>query len=203
MTDGPQGPNQRPNADRPTAPLAASVANGEHGVRLKEPVRFTTASLETEFPSPFGCAIYDERDGALVTEAYDTVMAMCDPTNHAEINAIRAATRRLRRLSLRGCTLYSTYELCPMCMSACIWAEVETVVFGASTMGDANRYWLQASDMSPQELVSRMRIEPRCRIIPHVERHLCQELFIRCDEVRIKRGLKLPPHRIGGYETCV
>jgi tRNA(Arg) A34 adenosine deaminase TadA len=165
---------------------------------MKELVQFTASSLETVFPSPFGCAIYDERDGALVAQAYDTVMEMCDPTNHAEINAIRAATRRLRRLSLRGCTLYSTCEPCPMCMSACIWAEIDTVVFGASTMEDANRYWPQASDVSPQELASRMRIEPRCRIVPDVERPLCRELFIRCDEVRIERGLKLPPHRTGG-----
>jgi hypothetical protein len=80
-------------------------------------------------------------------------------------------------------------------MSACIWAEVDTVVFGASTMQDADRYWPQASDMSPQELVSRMRIEPRCQLIPHVERSLCQQLFLQCDQMRRQRGLSLPPHR--------
>jgi tRNA(Arg) A34 adenosine deaminase TadA len=169
--------------------------NDQHEARLKELVQFTATSLETGFPSPFGSAIYDERTGALVASAYDTVMQQCDPTNHAEINAIRAATRKLQRLSLRGCTLYSTCEPCPMCMSACIWAEIDTVVFGASTMQDADRYWPQASDLSPQELVSRMRIEPRCRVICHVERPLCQELFVRCDEVRKQRGLTLPPNR--------
>ncbi len=171
------------------------TTNDQHSLRLKKLVEFTALSLETDFPSPFGCAIYDERNGALLAQAYDTVMEMCDPTNHAEMNAIREATRKLKLLSLRGCTLYSTCEPCPMCMSACIWAEVDTVVFGASTMEDANRYWPQASDMSPQDLISRMRIEPRCKLIPHVERSLCQELFMRCDEVRRQRGLKLPPHR--------
>src|SRR5262249_56024538 len=116
--------NQRRKADRPRAPQAAWATDGQHGVRLKGLVQFTASSLETDFPSPFGCAIYDERGGALVAQAYDTVMEMCDPTNHAEINALRAATRRLRRLSLRGCTLYSTCEPCPMCMSPCIWPEV-------------------------------------------------------------------------------
>ena len=82
-----------------------------------------------------------------------------------------------------------------MCMSACIWAEVDTVVFGASTLEDADRYWPQASDISPQELVARMRIEPRCQLIPHVARSLCQDLFLRCDAVRRERGLILPPHR--------
>ena len=128
-------------------------------------------------------------------QAYDTVMKMCDPTNHAEINAIRDAARELQRLSLRGCTLYSTCEPCPMCISACIWAEIDTVVFGASTLEDANLYWPQASDLPPQELVAHMLLEPRCRLIPHVGRSLCRNLFTRCDEVRKERGLQLPPHR--------
>jgi tRNA(Arg) A34 adenosine deaminase TadA len=158
-------------------------------------VQFTASSLETAFPSPFGSAVYDEPSGALVAQAYDTVIKTSDPTCHAEVNAIREATRKLGRLSLRGCTLYSTCEPCPMCMSACIWAEVDTVVYGPSTMEDANRYWPQASDLSPQELVAHMLIEPKCRIVPDVERSLCQELFMRCDEVRTQRGLELPPHR--------
>ncbi len=169
--------------------------NEPHSKRMIELVQFTASSLETDFPSPFGSAIYDELSGVLLANAYDTVMELCDPTNHAEVNVIRAATRQLQRLSLRGCTLYSTCEPCPMCMSACIWAEIDPVVVGASTVEDADRYWPQASDISPQELVARMRIEPRCRLIPHVERSLCQGLFVRCDEVRKYRGLILPPHR--------
>jgi hypothetical protein len=80
-------------------------------------------------------------------------------------------------------------------MSACIWAEVDTVVFGASTLDDADRYWPQASDVSPQDLVSRMRIEPKCQLVRHVERSLCQQLFMQCDDVRKRRHLSLPPHR--------
>ena len=55
---------------------------------MKALVAFSASSFDTEFPSPFGSAIYDERSGVLVAQAYDTVMKMCDPTNHAEINAI-------------------------------------------------------------------------------------------------------------------
>ena len=111
------------------------------------------------------------------------------------MNAIREATRKLKSLSLEGCTLYSTCEPCPMCMSACIWAEIATVVYGASTLDDADRYWPQASSISPDELVSYMRHEPRCHVIPNVERALCQDLFARYDEARRSRGLPLPPHR--------
>ena len=174
-----------------------ATGNGQHHKRMKALAAFSASTFDTEFPSPFGSAIYDERTGVLVAQAYDTVMKMCDPTNHAEINAIRDAAREFQRLSLRGCTLYSTCEPCPMCISACIWAEIDTVVFGASTLEDANLYWPQASDLPPQELVAHMLLEPRCRLIPHVGRSLCRNLFTRCDEVRKERGLQLPPHRPG------
>lgn len=130
-----------------------------------------------------------------MAQAVDTVLRACDPTNHAEVNAIRGATQQLRRLSLRGCTLYSTCEPCPMCMSACVWAEVDTVVFGASSLEDADDYWPQASDLSAVEIASHILREPKCRVVPFLERDLCRELFVRCDEVRRQRGLDLPPNR--------
>lgn len=173
------------------------TSSDQHTERMKALVAFSASSFDTEFPSPFGSAIYDERSGVLVAQACDTVMKMCDPTGHAEINAIRDAARELQWLSLRGCTLYSTCEPCPMCMSACIWAEIDTVVFGVSTFEDANLYWPQASDLPPQALLAHMLLEPRCRLIPHVGRYLCRDLFKRCDAVRKERGLPLPPHRDG------
>lgn len=166
-----------------------------HSERMQALVKFTASSFGTPHPSPFGSAIYDSASDSLVAQACDTVIRECDPTNHAEINAIRGATKYLGRLSLRGCVLYSTCEPCPMCMSACIWAEIDQVVFGASTLEDADRYWPQASDVSPQELASRMRRMPKCGVVPHIERPLCQQLFHKCDELRKSNQLELPPHR--------
>lgn len=165
-----------------------------HRARMQALAAYTATSFDTPHPSPFGCAIYDAA-GTLLAQAVDTVLAQTDPTSHAEINAIRAATRQLRALSLRGGTLYSTCEPCPMCMSAAIWAEIDTIVYGAATLADADRYWPQPSDLAPQELAARMRIEPRCLVIPHIERALCQDLFLRCDAARTQRGLALPPRR--------
>ena len=173
----------------------ATHIDNYHAERMKALVEFTAGSFGTEHPSPFGSAVYESHSGRLVSEAYDTVLRECDPTNHAEVNAIRMATRAMQRLSLRGCILYSTCEPCPMCMSACIWAEIDIVVYGASTMEDANRYWPQSSDMTPIELVDRMRTKPQCTLIPNLERSLCQNLFIRCDELRKQLSLQLPPHR--------
>jgi guanine deaminase len=63
-----------------------------------------------------------------------------DPTAHAEIVAIRAASGVLQSESLRGCELYTTCEPCPMCLGALYWAELDRVVFAVG--GDeASRFY--------------------------------------------------------------
>ncbi|MCE9530997.1 MAG: nucleoside deaminase [Planctomycetes bacterium] len=84
--------------------------------------------------SPFGSVIV--KDGAVVAATHNTVWLTTDPTAHAEVNCIRAAAKKLQCIALNGCTLYSTTEPCPMCLSAIHWAKIDRVVFGA-TIGDA------------------------------------------------------------------
>src|SRR4051794_15872306 len=84
--------------------------------------------------SPFGAVIV--RDGKVVAATHNTVWLTTDPTAHAEVNCIRAAASVLKTIALEGCTLYSTTEPCPMCLSAIHWAKIERVVFGA-TIEDA------------------------------------------------------------------
>ncbi len=79
--------------------------------------------------SPFGAVIV--REGAIIAANHNTVWRDGDPTAHAEVNAIRTASSALRSLELRGCTLYSTCEPCPMCLAASHWAKLDRVVFGA------------------------------------------------------------------------
>jgi len=80
--------------------------------------------------TPFGACI--ARDGEPVVCAHNRVWLDTDITAHAEIVAIREACRKLRTVDLSGCVLYSTTEPCPMCFSACHWAKLSKVVFGAS-----------------------------------------------------------------------
>jgi guanine deaminase len=84
--------------------------------------------------SPFGSAIV--RGGEVVAVTHNTVWLTTDPTAHAEVNCVRAAASKLKTIFLHGCTLYSTTEPCPMCLSAIHWAKIERVVFGA-TIADA------------------------------------------------------------------
>jgi tRNA(Arg) A34 adenosine deaminase TadA len=59
------------------------------------------------------------------------VLLLNDPTAHAEMEAIRDASRRLGSRMLRGCTLYSSSPACPMCEAAAYWAGIERQVSGA------------------------------------------------------------------------
>ncbi len=77
---------------------------------------------------PIGCVIV--REGEVVGEGANEVATENDPTAHAEIVAIRAATKRMGA-DLRGTTLYSTLQPCGMCSMASIWSHVSRIVYSA------------------------------------------------------------------------
>ena len=79
--------------------------------------------------SPIGCVIV--LNGDIVGEGSNEVGRQYDPTAHAEIVAIRRATKRLETTDLRGATLYSTLQPCGMCTMASIWAKIGRIVYGA------------------------------------------------------------------------
>jgi len=75
-------------------------------------------------------------DGEEVSFGINRVVDSFDPTAHAEVVAIRKACEKLKRFSLAGCTLYTSCEPCPMCLSAAIWARIDRIVY-AATRNDA------------------------------------------------------------------
>ena len=80
--------------------------------------------------TPFGACVV--RGGDVVALAHNRVWADTDITAHAEVVALRLACRRLGAIDLSGCVIYSTTEPCPMCFSACHWARLDAIVYGAS-----------------------------------------------------------------------
>lgn len=83
---------------------------------------------------PFGAVIV--KSGEVISTGVNRVVPNNDPTAHAEVNAIREACKHLKTFKLSGCTVYSSCEPCPMCMSALYWAGVERVCYG-NTKEDA------------------------------------------------------------------
>ncbi|MBU3664468.1 MAG: nucleoside deaminase [Chthoniobacterales bacterium] len=95
------------------------------------------AALIDSSGGPFGCVVV--KDGAVVGEGTNRVVAENDPTWHGEMAAIRTAAKNLGTFHLAGCTLYTTGEPCPMCAAAIFWARIERIVY-ASTIADAMRF---------------------------------------------------------------
>lgn len=85
---------------------------------------------EAEGEVPVGAVIV--KNGELIAEGWNRPIMGNDPTAHAEIRALRAASEKLQNYRLPGTTLYVTLEPCPMCAGAMVHARVERVVFGAS-----------------------------------------------------------------------
>jgi len=78
---------------------------------------------------PFGAIIVKE--GKVIAKSGNTVALDNDPTLHAEINVIRMACKKLGHFELKGCTLYSSCEPCPMCLGAIYWSRLDAVYFSA------------------------------------------------------------------------
>ena len=71
-------------------------------------------------------------DGKVIGEGWNRPIAACDPTAHAEVQALRAAATAARNYRLTGSTLYVTLEPCDMCLGAMFHARVARAVFGAT-----------------------------------------------------------------------
>ncbi len=69
--------------------------------------------------------------GRIIGKGYNMTERLHDPTAHAEMIAITAATEAMGGKYLNDCTLYVTVEPCPMCSGALNWAQIGRIVYGA------------------------------------------------------------------------
>jgi len=83
---------------------------------------------------PFGAVIV--KDEKIISTGVNRVTSNIDPTAHAEVNAIRKASKKLRTFDLSGCEIYTSCEPCPMCLGAIYWAHIEKMYYG-NTKSDA------------------------------------------------------------------
>ena len=84
---------------------------------------------EAEGEVPIGALVVI--DDEIVGEGWNRPIAANDPTAHAEIQAIRASSKKISNYRLTGATLYVTLEPCEMCLGAMFHARVARAVYGA------------------------------------------------------------------------
>ncbi|MFO1418131.1 MAG: nucleoside deaminase [Methylotetracoccus sp.] len=116
---------------------------------------------------PFGAVIV--LDGRVLAVAGNRVLQDSDPTAHAEMNAIRQASRVLGTHDLSGAVLYTSCECCPMCYAAAYWARIGKIYYAAA--------WHDYNDLFDDEAIGRDTG------LPYAERLLKPEPLLR-DEAR-------------------
>lgn len=120
---------------------------------MREAIRLSEENVRNG-GGPFGAVI--ARDGEIVGTGTNRVTSDCDPTAHAEVNAIRAAASRLGTFDLSGCEIYSSCEPCPMCLGAIYWAHLDRLYYGndkhdAAGIGFDDAFIYRELDLKPED----------------------------------------------------
>ncbi len=120
---------------------------------------------------PFGAVI--ARRGEIIAEGWNRVVEDNDPTAHAEIVAIREACRRLHNFSLKGCTIYTSCEPCPMCFAAIYWARLDSLYYAASGQSAEN------AGFDDRRIQSQLLLPPEQRALKcvHLPLDSAEEVF--------------------------
>ncbi len=136
--------------------MTLSVYSDEHFMR--EALKQAHIAL-AEGEVPVGAIIVCQKK--IIARAYNQVERLQDVTAHAEMLAITAASNHLGAKYLPECTLYVTLEPCVMCGGASSWAQVGTLVYGAS---DPDRGYsrMQKSILHPKTKVKSGLLKEEC-----------------------------------------
>jgi guanine deaminase len=112
---------------------------------MKRVVALSQSGMEGGFGGPFGSVIV--KDGKIVGEGHNEVLATNDPTAHAEVVAIRRAGAKLGTFDLSGCEIYINGTPCCMCMASMLWARIDRAYYilteqdsAAIGLGDQHLY---------------------------------------------------------------
>ena len=140
-------------------------------------------SLVEKAGGVFGTVIVD-RNGNIIAEGANRVVAENDPTWHGEMEAIRKACKKVGSFKLEGCRLYTSAECCPMCAAAAYWARIDKI-FYAATCGDALEY----GDFDDTVIFAELKK-------PTAERSIPAEQILRDEAVEVWKKYKDMPGRV-------
>lgn len=144
-----------------------------HQLYMKEALKEAYKALERN-EVPIGAVVVSA--GRVIARAHNLTEALSDPTAHAEMQAITSATNAYGGKYLDQATVYVTVEPCPMCAAALNWAQVKSVVYGAT---DPKRGY---------SLYSPSLLHPKCEVISGIMEQECSLLV--SDFFKAKREIK-------------
>lgn len=139
-------------------------------VFMRRAIELARQNVERGGGGPIGAVVV--KDGRIVGEGANQVVPRNDPTAHAEIVAIRDACARLGTFRLDGCTVYTSVEPCPMCLTAILWARMEAIVYAgdqddiaAAGFSDADFYAEVAKPSGRRSIPERRLMADEARAV--------------------------------------
>jgi tRNA(Arg) A34 adenosine deaminase TadA len=115
------------------------------------------AGVTDKTGGPFGAVIM--RDGEILAASGNSVLKDSDPSAHAEVNAIRIACKKVGAPNLKGATLYTSCEPCPMCYATAYWARIDKIHFAAA--------WTDYADLFDDQNINEDTKKPyAARMVP-------------------------------------
>ncbi|MDT8337719.1 MAG: nucleoside deaminase [Sulfurimonas sp.] len=123
---------------------------------MLQAVKEALNGVEHNHGGPFGAVIV--KNGKIISKAHNQVLKNSDPTAHAEINAIKKASKKLKTFDLSGCEIYTTCMPCPMCLGAIKWANIKIIYYGA-TSKDADAIGFRDQEFYEKEVLEFKNID--------------------------------------------
>lgn len=113
-----------------TAPAKSVITEQDRKHMSLAILTMRQAGVVDKTGGPFGAVVV--RDGEVLSASGNSVLRDSDPSAHAEVNAIRIACKKIGAPNLRGATLFTSCECCPMCYATAYWARISKIYYAAA-----------------------------------------------------------------------
>ena len=151
---------------------------------MRRAIDLAYAGMNGGHGGPFGAVVV--KNGRIVGEGHNRVLSSKDPTAHAEVTAIRNASRALDSFDLSGCEIYVNGLPCPMCMAAIYWARIGKLYY-ACLPEDA-----EAIGFDDQEFYRELAKPVDARSLPAERLEGCYDEARRCYHAWLEKQDRTP-----------
>jgi tRNA(Arg) A34 adenosine deaminase TadA len=141
------------------------------------------AGVQYKTGGAFGAVIVT-KEGDVIADGVNHVVAENDPTWHGEMHAIRQACALLKSPKLDGCVLYTSSEPCPMCLATAYWAGLDGIIYGA-TVADSKEYGNFDDSFIYAELAK-----------PAADRAISEQSLLRGEAVEVWKQYQARPDKV-------
>jgi tRNA(Arg) A34 adenosine deaminase TadA len=156
----------------------------DHAGFMRIAVDLAYKGMDGGHGGPFGAVIV--KDGKIIGKGYNRVLLDNDPTAHAEMTAIRAASAKIKGFNLSGSVIYASGFPCPMCMSAIFCGRIDKVYYACSSQDNS------AIGFDDQKFYRQLELPPGERDTHLVQLTQCYDDALKCYATWFESAARTP-----------